>query len=96
MASIAMHEEVRGSPALFSRFVRARWFWPAVVFLCGAGCMLVWSSALQLWRTGHTDAHWSRFVVAMGIFGTAALLAITWVIDRVLDLVEARVRHLAK
>ncbi|MDZ7636834.1 MAG: hypothetical protein U5J83_01035 [Bryobacterales bacterium] len=58
--------------------------------------LLVWPSAVQLLSTGHTDVHWSRFVVSITSFGFAATLATLKVIDRLLDLVDARVRYLAR
>jgi hypothetical protein len=56
--------------------------------------ILVWPSALELWKTGRTAIHWSRFVVAMGCFGWVAQLCVIRGLDRLLDLVEARVQHL--
>jgi len=66
----------------------------AAAVVVGAGVALVWPSALQLWKTGHTSVHWSRFVVAMGCFGVAALMSVIRGLDQILDLVETRVRHL--
>jgi hypothetical protein len=51
---------------------------------------------VQLWRTGHTNIHWSRFVVAMGCFGSVATAGVIRGLDRVLDLVEERVQQLWK
>jgi hypothetical protein len=51
---------------------------------------------VQLSRTGHTNIHWSRFVVAMGCFGSVAIVAVIHGLDRVLDLVEERVKQLWK
>jgi len=48
---------------------------------------------VELWRTGGTYLHWSHFVVAMGCFNASALLGVIWGLDRVLDLVEARVQY---
>jgi hypothetical protein len=58
--------------------------------------ILVWPSAVELWKTGKTDIHWSRFVVAMGCFGSVALFCVIRGLDRVLDLVEERVQYLWK
>jgi glycosyltransferase involved in cell wall biosynthesis len=96
IASIAIHEEIREFRAPFSAWLRTRWFWWTVAVLVFTGFILVWPSAVQLWNTGHTDLHWSRFVVAMSCFGTAAAFSITWGIDRLLDLVEQRVDYLHK
>ncbi len=59
------------------------------------GGLLVWPSASQLLRTGHTDVHWSRFVVAMTFLGFSAALVVFWIIDRFLDLLRDRVDYLA-
>ena len=61
-----------------------------------AGLILVWPSVLELSRTGHTNIHWSRFVVAMGCFGSVAMACVIRGLDRVLDLVEERVQQLWK
>lgn len=96
MASIAIHEEVRDRHTPFSAWLRTGWFWPVTASLAGAGLMLVWPSALELWKTGKTDVHWSRFVVAMGCFASVSLFCVIRGLDRVLDLVEQRVQHLWK
>jgi glycosyltransferase involved in cell wall biosynthesis len=96
MASIALHEEVRDHRTPFSAWLRTGWFWPIAGVLAGAGLVLVAPSAVQLWRTGHTNIHWSRFVVAMGCFGSVATAGVIRVLDRVLDLVEERVQQLWK
>jgi len=96
MASIALHEEVTAKPPVLSRWMRTAWFWLTIAVLMCAGAALVWPSAVELWATGHTDVHWSRFVVAMNCFGAAATLGIARGIDSVLDLVEQRVRYLWK
>jgi glycosyltransferase involved in cell wall biosynthesis len=93
IAAIAMSKEVRRSRGLLGDWLRGAWFWPLQVTLLCAGAALVWPSAVELWRTGHTGAHWSRFVVAMGCFNAGALLCVFWGIDRVLDLVEERVHY---
>lgn len=93
--AIALHEEVRTDHKRI-RWFRTRWFWTLVFSLVTAGAVLVWPSAVQLLRTGHTDVHWSRFVVAMSCFGSAALFLVVRGIDRLLDLVEERVQYLSK
>jgi hypothetical protein len=94
IASIAIHEEVRDRRTPFSAWLRTGWFWSVAVTLTGAGLILVWPSALELWKTGKTHVHWSRFVVAMGCFSSVALFSVIRGLDRLLDLVEARVQHL--
>jgi MFS family permease len=96
IASIAMHEEVRDRRTPFSAWLRTGWFWTVVVALAAAGVVLVWPSAVELWNTGKTYVHWSRFVVAMGCFGSIAQFCVIRGLDRVLDLVEERVQHLWK
>lgn len=96
IAAIAMHEEIRPARRFSASWMRTRWFWPVVASLILGGFMLVWPSAVQLWKTGHTGIHWSRFVVAMQSLGAAALLLVVRGIDRILDLVEQRVHYLWK
>jgi len=94
IASIALHEEVRDHRTPFSSWLVTGWFWSVVIPLIAAGLVLVWPSAVQLSRTGHTNIHWSRFVVAMGCFGWVAIASVIRALDRVLDLVEERVQQL--
>lgn len=96
VVSIALHEEVRKTTPWFLTRLRSFWFWPVAVCLVLAGVVLVAPSAAQLWRTGHTDVHWSRFVVAMGCFSATATLLVIGGIDRILDLLEERVHYLSK
>lgn len=96
IASIALHEEVHDRRTPFSAWMRTGWFWSVAASLAGAGLILVWPSVVQLSRTGHTNVHWSRFVVAMGCFGSVALFCVIRGLDRVLDLVEERVQQLWK
>ena len=96
IASIAMHEEVRAPQERLRKWLRSAWFYPVITLLVFGGGVLVWPSAVELYRTGGTHLHWSRFVVAMGCFNVAALLTVIWCIDRVLDLVESRVQHLSR
>lgn len=96
LASIALHEEVRDRRTPFSAWLRTRWFWSGTALLAGAGLILISPSALELSRTGHTNIHWSRFVVAMGCFASVATAAVIRGLDRVLDLVEERVQQLWK
>ena len=93
IAAIAMYQEVHSSRGALGNGLRSVWFWPVVAILVCFGGALVWPSALELWRTGGTHLHWSHFVVAMGCFNASAVLCVIWGIDRVLDLVEARVRY---
>ena len=96
IASIVLHEEVRDRRTPFSAWMRTGWFWLVAASLTGAGLILVWPSVIQLSRTGHTDIHWSRFVVAMGCFGSVAVFCVIRGLDRVLDLVEERMQQLWK
>ena len=96
MARIAMHEEVSSARSALARYLRSGWCWSVIASLVLAGGVLVWPSAVDLWLTGGTYVHWSRFVVAISSFGLAATIFVIRGIDRVLDLVEARVRYLSQ
>jgi glycosyltransferase involved in cell wall biosynthesis len=93
IAAIAMSKEVHSSRGVLGNWLRSTWFWLAVTILVCFGGALVWPSAVELWRTGGTYLHWSRFIVAMGCFNASALLCVIWGLDQVLDLVEARVQY---
>lgn len=94
VASIAIHQEIRQTPPPFSQWLRSAWFWFVLASLVLGAAVLIWPSAVELWRTGHTDVHWSRFVVALGCLSSAVLFAVVRGVDSVLDLVENRVRYL--
>lgn len=94
VAAIAIHEEVREIRTPVAKWLRSEWCWAALASIAAIAAMLVWPSAVDLWRTGHTNEHWSRFVVALGLIGTGAVILITRSIDAVLDLVEERVNYL--
>jgi glycosyltransferase involved in cell wall biosynthesis len=96
LASIALHEEVRDRRTPFSAWLRTDWFWSGMALMAVLGLVLVWPSLLQLSRTGHTNIHWSRFVVAMGCVASVAIAGVIRGLDRVLDLVEERVQQLWK
>jgi glycosyltransferase involved in cell wall biosynthesis len=93
---IALHEEVRAGRPVYAAWLRTSAFWAITAALVVTGAVLVAPSAVELWRTGHTNVHWSRFVVAMSGFAAAALIAVVRGIDQVLDLVEERVDYLRK
>jgi glycosyltransferase involved in cell wall biosynthesis len=94
IVGVAIQQEVRNTPGFFYRWIRTPWFWVVTGALTAAGAALVYPAAHQLWQTGHTNVHWSRFVVATTCFGFVATLGILRAIDHLLDLVDARVRYL--
>jgi glycosyltransferase involved in cell wall biosynthesis len=96
IAGVAISQEVQDPSPFFFSWIRTFWFWVAVVLLTAAGIFLVWPSAQQLWQTGHTTTHWSRFVVAINCFSFVAILSFLRVVDWLLDLVEERVRYLTR
>jgi glycosyltransferase involved in cell wall biosynthesis len=96
IVGVAIQREVRNTPGFFYGWVRTPWFWVVTGLLTGAGAALVYPAAHQLWQTGHTNVHWSRFVVATTCFGFVATLGIFLAIDHLLDLVDARVRYLTE
>lgn len=94
IVSVAIQQEVRKSSGFFYGWVRTPWFWLVTGLLTGVGAVLVYPAANQLWHTGHTSVHWSRFVVATTCFGFVATLGVLLAIDHLLDLIDARVRYL--
>ena len=75
---------------LARRFFGGPWFWLAEAALLLAGFLLVEPSLRSLVTTGATYEHWSRFVVMSFLGGTAAILAVTWLLHRAADLLEAQ------
>jgi hypothetical protein len=96
IVSVAINQEIWSPSSFFYGWIRTFWFWGVTALLTVAGILLVWPSVQQLWLTGHTTTHWSRFVVAINCFSFAAILSLLRVIDWLLDLVDVRVRYLTK
>jgi glycosyltransferase involved in cell wall biosynthesis len=94
IVGVAIQQEVRNTSGFFYGWIRTPWFWVATGLLTVAGAVLVYPAAQQLWTTGHTTVHWSRFVVATTCFGFVATLGVLLAIDRLIDLIDARVRYL--
>jgi glycosyltransferase involved in cell wall biosynthesis len=95
MTSIALSGE---SGVLRSRLsvwlFQTRWFWTVPIGFALVGGSLVLSSLFDRLTTGMTYEHWSRYVVMSFCFAVAIILAITRVIDYVLNLVGSRVEYL--
>jgi hypothetical protein len=75
---------------LARRFFSSRWFWAVPALLAAAGLALVLPSLSELVVTGATYEHWSRFIVMSSLLSTAAVLAVTWLLHRALDLLAAQ------
>jgi hypothetical protein len=84
----------RPPSGLLQRFLRRRAFWLVPAGLSAAGLLLVANSLAERALTGATTEHWSRFVVASFLFGSAALVAATRGLDYILDLIAAELQHL--
>jgi glycosyltransferase involved in cell wall biosynthesis len=78
------------------RFFGGIWFWLAEALLLLAGLVLVEPSLRSLVTTGATYEHWSRFVVASFLGGTAAILAVTWILHRAAELFEAQLEFVRR
>jgi len=95
MTSIALAEESSGGQRRWSaRVFQAQWFWAVPLGFCLVGGLLVLASLLDLLTTGMTYEHWSRYVAMSFCFATAIILAVTRVIDYVLNLVSDRLEYL--
>lgn len=95
IVSVAIEREIHDARSVLFNWIRTPIFWPVLAALCSIGGVLIWPSAVQLLATGHTDVHWSRFVVSMTLFGFAATVSTVKIVDRLLNLVQERVRYLA-
>lgn len=96
VAQVAMREEVARGESWTTAWTKTPLFWVAVAALVAAAGGLVAESAGQLWETGHTTVHWSRFVASMWCVTVTAILLVFRGVDRLLDLVEKRVVQLAR
>jgi glycosyltransferase involved in cell wall biosynthesis len=92
---VAIQEEIqfRARPA-FS-LIRTPIFWIAALVMLVAAATLVWPGVIQLYSTGHTDLHWSRFVVSSMLVFLIGLLSVFRIVDASLDQVLGRVKYLA-
>ncbi len=70
---------------------RLRWYVPPVL-LIGSG-LLVLPSFVELVRTGATYEHWSRFIAMAFAWSIAFIILVAIVVDYILDLVDAQLRH---
>ena len=94
IVGVAIQQEIHSATGFFYGWIRTPWSWAVTGLLTVAGALLVYPAAVQLWQTGHTTVHWSRFVVATTCFGFAGTLGVFLAIDHLLDLVDGRVRYL--
>lgn len=92
---VAIAEEIRPARRWVIEFLRSGWFWPLTAASLLASGWLVSPAAWQLATTGHTDAHWSRFVIALTGAQLVSLGFVFKGLDALLDLVGGRVRYLA-
>ncbi len=88
---------LKGGVSLRNRgFFASKWFWAVPGFLILSGGALVFHSFAELILTGHTQEHWSRFVVMSLFYSLALILSVTRGIDYLLDLVQIRMAYLKR
>lgn len=90
VVAIALGRTTRG--VLRWRF-SSSWVWTLPPLLLVGGGLLVLPSFLELVRTGATYEHWSRFVAMSFCWVLAAIIAVTAIIDYVLDLLETQLTY---
>jgi hypothetical protein len=87
--------QIKGRSYRFgTEFFSSRLFWLVPLTLIFGGSVLVTPSFVQLVRTGATYEHWSRFLVMSVFFETAFILAVTRVIDYILNLITTYLAYL--
>ena len=77
-----------------TRFFRSRWFWVVPAVFAAIGIGLVFSSLVQRFRTGETNAAWSRYVAMTFWLSLSMILSVTRIIDRCLMMMEDRLYYL--
>jgi hypothetical protein len=80
----------RRTASLWDRWFSGRLIWAVPPVLLIGGGLLVLPSFLELVRTGATYEHWSRFIAMSFCWVLAAIIAVTKVIEYVLDLLGAQ------
>jgi hypothetical protein len=94
IASISLAGEAAFREAAWThRWLRSRYFWLLPATLTLTGLALVMGSLMELFTTGATYEHWSRYIVMTFCFSTALMLSVTRAVDFVLDLVEDRAAY---
>jgi hypothetical protein len=95
IVQLALPGEVIGrSGSSKSRFFRGRWFWVAPALFAAVGFALVFASLVERFRTGETNAPWSRYVAMTFFLSLSMILSVTRVIDRCLIMMENRLYYL--
>jgi len=90
IVAIALGREARG---VLRWGFSNRWVWTAPPVLLVGGGLLVLPSFLELVRTGATYEHWSRFIAMSFCWVLAAIIAVTAIIDYVLDLLATKLTY---
>jgi glycosyltransferase involved in cell wall biosynthesis len=95
MAFLTLESAVRSPHRHFMRpLLRGPLFVFLIVGLMAVGFALVFGSLLELFQTGHTYEHWSRYSAATFCFEIALILLTTRGTEFLLDLLAARIDYL--
>lgn len=82
--------------ALFRRFFSSGWFWAVELLLVVPALLLVMPGLRHLMAEQGIYVHWSRYIVMSGLMSLAAVLGLTWLLNRSLDLLAAQQSFLAR
>jgi glycosyltransferase involved in cell wall biosynthesis len=82
------------SGGLLGWFFEHRWFYAAPTALVIIGVLLVQHAFIQLVSTGHTNVHWSRFVVMSFVVSVALVFVATRFVAHFLGLLGERLSYL--
>jgi len=75
-------------------FFSSSFFWFVPILFVFLGCTLVFKSLMELYITGATFEHWSRFIVMSFLFSTAIILIVTRAVDYTLSLISSQLVYL--
>lgn len=81
---------------LFRRFFSSAWFWAVEVLLVIPAILLVMPGLRHLLAEQGIYEHWSRYIVMSGMMSLAAILGLTWLLNRSLDLLAAQQSFLVR
>jgi glycosyltransferase involved in cell wall biosynthesis len=81
---------------LIERVMRARWFPVLPLFSFVAGSALLFNAFVTFVRTGHTNEHWSRFIIMAFFYTLGTIMVLMRLMDKILELIGARVYYLTK
>lgn len=96
IVAITLSKNFDASPnrSLLYRFFNSYGLWLVSAVFFVAGTLLIGDSLITRLKTGHTNEHWSRYIVTLYLYAVSGVFVVTKVIDAILSLVSERLGYL--